>query len=63
MPFSSKGESIYNSFFISALAGESGQHYTPGHTLPPGKGPLYPEDMRLGGPQRLEKKSFACAGD
>jgi hypothetical protein len=38
-------------FLMSALAGSEWSASCPSHFLPQGKGPWYPLDRRLGGPQ------------
>jgi hypothetical protein len=43
--------------------GVNGQHHAPAALYPRGKDPRYALYRRLGGPQRLEEKSFASAGD
>jgi hypothetical protein len=47
------GERMYSSysFTTSALDGVSGQHHASATLYPRGKGPRYPLDRRLGGPQ------------
>jgi hypothetical protein len=53
------------SLSISALDGVSGQRHAPAALYPRGKDPRYPLYRRLGDlwTLKLEKKSFAPAGD
>jgi hypothetical protein len=46
------------SFLTSVLDRVSGQHHAPAALYTRGKGPLYPLDRRLGGPQ----SQYGCRG-
>jgi hypothetical protein len=70
-PWRRLGEGRYSSysFLTSVLDGGEWSASRPGHTLAPGKGPLYPLYRRLGGPQSrsghrgYRKNPFASARD
>jgi hypothetical protein len=51
------------SFLTSALDGGERSGSRPGRALLRGKDPRYPLYRRLGGPRRIQDKSFAPAGD